>query len=489
MQNLLTQSYICRPYVSFYKPYNSILGLEDDISTHYPPDDKNDPDTVNQLKAAIDEYVKDLQYNSSDLTESFSEFMISLDFRKFRFYVLELKSKNYDAFRKSMIVKYIGLAWDDKDFKIWNSHYAVNRDGRIFNLKTKRLLKGKKQSEGFIQIKLSDKKQKVVHHIVALAWIPNDLGYRYVHHKNGDRQDNRVDNLYWSNDRVVSKSSSALLLSSTSSSMAMTSTTSSSAQPTISAMLSKQSKAQKQKVKRLRDKKRKDASLLLKNLTGEQRAKKVQEIDDKIIPYETSKWIKIAESYGDKNCWNDPKVLRNIRDEIHKLYNYTITQPARLKEFLKWCAQQAAELKIKNIRPHDDIEATDQVIEIFQLRTIVRKNEVKWLKQVAHWVDSVIKQQPKRKKGIHPTKFKNLWIWGPSNVGKSEHVIKRLQKQFPCWNLEKSTAIWNEPKDDDFFTLIDEAQNIEKKDIQKFKAISDSSSKFKPIRTFCMYFL
>ena len=37
------------------------------------------------------------------------------------------------------------------------------------------------------------------------------------------------------------------------------------------------------------------------------------------------------------------------------------------------------------------------------------------------------------------------------------------------------------------FSLIDEAQNIEKKDIHKFKMLTDQAS-FKAIRTFCMLF-
>ena len=36
-----------------------------------------------------------------------------------------------------------------------------------------------------------------MHRAVAFCWIPNPTGAKYVHHKNGDKADNRADNLEW----------------------------------------------------------------------------------------------------------------------------------------------------------------------------------------------------------------------------------------------------------------------------------------------------
>lgn len=49
------------------------------------------------------------------------------------------------------------------------------------------------------------KSQQSIHRLVAKAFIPNPLKRRYVNHKNGIKNDNRVSNLEW-----VTKSENAL---------------------------------------------------------------------------------------------------------------------------------------------------------------------------------------------------------------------------------------------------------------------------------------
>ncbi|WP_457642025.1 HNH endonuclease [Persephonella sp.] len=65
---------------------------------------------------------------------------------------------------------------------------------------TKKRLKGYRDPKGFIKVHLSEgKKQKIyfVHRLVAQYFVPNPEGYRYVKHKDGNKENNRYDNLIW----------------------------------------------------------------------------------------------------------------------------------------------------------------------------------------------------------------------------------------------------------------------------------------------------
>lgn len=79
------------------------------------------------------------------------------------------------------------------------TNYSIYDDGAVFNTKTLRFIKP--QSNGrYNKVTLSingKERQYLVHRLVATAFIPNPDNKPEVNHINGDRFDNRVENLEW----------------------------------------------------------------------------------------------------------------------------------------------------------------------------------------------------------------------------------------------------------------------------------------------------
>lgn len=83
-------------------------------------------------------------------------------------------------------------------------NYYIYRDGRVYNNKTKKFLHLSKNTRGYMQINLfkdGDKKHyiKLIHQLVASAFIANPGTLKNVAHKNSILDDNRVENLYFCN--------------------------------------------------------------------------------------------------------------------------------------------------------------------------------------------------------------------------------------------------------------------------------------------------
>lgn len=77
-----------------------------------------------------------------------------------------------------------------------NGQYEVSSTGLVKNTKTGRILKPWK-NQGYNHINLGNKIRSSVHRLVALAFLPEIEGKDIVNHKNGIRDDNRVENLEW----------------------------------------------------------------------------------------------------------------------------------------------------------------------------------------------------------------------------------------------------------------------------------------------------
>ena len=85
---------------------------------------------------------------------------------------------------------------DFEDYKISNLGRVINKEG--LELKHRSLA-----GRGYQQVNLWDGKKhhkKYIHRLIAEAFIPNPNNYRTINHINGNRIDNRIENLEWCND-------------------------------------------------------------------------------------------------------------------------------------------------------------------------------------------------------------------------------------------------------------------------------------------------
>ena len=78
--------------------------------------------------------------------------------------------------------------------------YGITSDGRVFSYKSNIFMKTPRMTIGYTEVNFHVKGKslvKLVHRLVAETFIPNPLGKREVNHINGDKTDNRVENLEW----------------------------------------------------------------------------------------------------------------------------------------------------------------------------------------------------------------------------------------------------------------------------------------------------
>jgi hypothetical protein len=87
-----------------------------------------------------------------------------------------------------------------KDVPGYAGQYQVSNTGKVRNAKRGRELKPHTQGSGYKQTMLSvngKRSHPLVHRLVAAAFIPNPENKPQINHKNGNKSDNRADNLEW----------------------------------------------------------------------------------------------------------------------------------------------------------------------------------------------------------------------------------------------------------------------------------------------------
>lgn len=81
-------------------------------------------------------------------------------------------------------------------------HYVSNHTGQI--LLKEHISKGYKTKKGYLCIELKGKSLRV-HRLVATAFLPKVKGKNQVNHIDGNKQNNRIDNLEWCDNRENQK--------------------------------------------------------------------------------------------------------------------------------------------------------------------------------------------------------------------------------------------------------------------------------------------
>lgn len=85
-----------------------------------------------------------------------------------------------------------------RDIPGWEGLYQVSNQGRIRSIRVKVTKPFDAKGYKVATLHSGDRKERAgVHRFVAQAFLPNPEGKEQVNHKNGDRSDNRVENLEW----------------------------------------------------------------------------------------------------------------------------------------------------------------------------------------------------------------------------------------------------------------------------------------------------
>ena len=96
-----------------------------------------------------------------------------------------------------------------KDIPNYETLYQVSTLGRVKSLgnrsnhKKEKIMKQRLTHKGYLRLSLCKngiQKQKMVHRLIAETFIPNPNNYEQVNHKDGNKQNNNINNLEWCNN-------------------------------------------------------------------------------------------------------------------------------------------------------------------------------------------------------------------------------------------------------------------------------------------------
>lgn len=86
------------------------------------------------------------------------------------------------------------------NWKKYKEKYYISNTGLIKNINTNKILKLRKNCRGYLKTNISINgklKTVFIHRLVAITFIPNPNNYPQVNHKDGNKENNNVENLEW----------------------------------------------------------------------------------------------------------------------------------------------------------------------------------------------------------------------------------------------------------------------------------------------------
>lgn len=100
----------------------------------------------------------------------------------------------------------IGKTEEWRDVVGYEGYYQVSSEGRVRNAIYGNILNPWKKNNGYLDVVLVGygRKHKMVHRLVAEAFIPNPNNEPQINHKDENKTNNRVENLEWCDNRYNS---------------------------------------------------------------------------------------------------------------------------------------------------------------------------------------------------------------------------------------------------------------------------------------------
>lgn len=140
----------------------------------------NDIKLSNRITGKEFEFIRDIHLTYDEL---YNKYNLSRDQAK------KIKHKVYDVYENNIPNGFRQIPY--------SKTHAVNEDGEVINIRRREYLKQSLNHKGYPSICLENKRSRTVHRLVAELFIPNPENKPQVNHKDGNKQNNNINNLEW----------------------------------------------------------------------------------------------------------------------------------------------------------------------------------------------------------------------------------------------------------------------------------------------------